>query len=157
MSLGLIRAAAVAALASSIAISAQIPPPPALDLTTVQAVVGDWSYRPMAGGSEADFTDSGGHLRLIVRCALATRTVGIVRTGVPAAAAPLVVTTSYGERKLPASYAAANVAAALSANDPLLDDIAFTRGKWAVTSSGQGVLVVPSWAEPARVIEDCRS
>ena len=40
--------------------------------------------------------------------------------------------------------------------DPLLDAVAFSRGRAAFSDSGQPTLVVPSWAEAARVVEDCR-
>ena len=136
---------------------AQTPPPAAVDLETVQAVVGSWTYRPIAGGSEADFTDSGGHFRLMVRCTRAAGVVTIIRTGVAAAAPLLTVTTSYGARSLSASFAAGNLTGAVAVNAPLLADIAFSRGKWAIANSGEGTLVVPSRAESARVIEDCRS
>jgi hypothetical protein len=151
--------AAATALLLATAATAQTPAPApsALDLDAVQATVGNWSYRPITGGSEADFVDSGGHLRLTVRCNRTTRAVSIVRTGMTAAAPYLTVTTTYGARNLAASFAAGNLTAAVAANDPLLDDIAFSRGKWAIANAGVGALVVPSWAEAPRVFEDCRS
>ena len=149
--------AAATALVITSAATAQTSAPAAIDLDAVQATVGNWSYRPVTGGSEADFVDSGGHVRLTVRCNRATRAVSIVRTGMTAAAPYLTVTTTYGARNLAASFAAGNLTAAVAANDPLLDDIAFSRGKWAIASAGVGALVVPSWAEAPRVFEDCRS
>jgi hypothetical protein len=149
--------AAGAALLLSPAAPAQTQTPAAVDLDAVQATVGTWSYRPVTGGSEADFVDGGGHVRLTVRCNRASRVVSITRTGMTAAAPYLTVTTTYGARNLAASFAAGNLTGAVSANDPLLDDIAFTRGKWAVANAGVGALVVPSWAEAPRVFEDCRS
>jgi len=149
--------AAGAALLLSPAATAQTQTPAAVDLDAVQATVGTWSYRPITAGSEADFVDSGGHVRLTVRCNRTNRAVSIVRTGMTAAAPALAVTTTYGVRSLAASFAAGNLTAAVAANDPLLDDIAFTRGKWAVASSSAGALVIPSWADAVRVFEDCRS
>jgi len=149
--------AAATALVITSAATAQTSAPAAIDLDAVQATVGNWSYRPITGGSEADFVDSGGHVRLAVRCNRTTRAVSIVRTGMTAAAPYLTVTTTYGARNLASSFVAGNLTAAVAANDPLLDDIAFTRGKWAIANSGVGALVVPSWAEVPRVFEDCRS
>ena len=149
--------AAATALVITSAATAQTSAPAAIDLDAVRATVGNWSYRPITGGSEADFVDSGGHLRLTVRCNRTTRAVSIVRTGMTAAAPYLTVTTTYGARNLAASFAAGNLTAAVAANDPLLDDIAFSRGKWAIANAGVGALVVPSWAEAPRVFEDCRS
>jgi hypothetical protein len=150
--------AATAPLLATIAIAQTPPPaPPAIDLDTVQAKVGNWSYRLITGGSEADFIDNGGHVRLMVRCNRTIKVVSFIRTGLAAAAPSLVITTTYGARNLAASFATGNLTAAVAANDPLLDDIAFTRGKWAIANSGVGALVVPSWAEAPRVFEDCRS
>lgn len=149
--------AAACAVLFALPITAQTSPPPAIDLKAVQAVIGTWIYRPMVGGSDADFVDGSGHLRLSVRCLKATRVVSIIQSEMMTAAPTLVVTTSYGTRSLPARFTAASIAADVSANDPLLDEIAFSRGKWAIANSGNGALVLPSWAEPARVIEDCRS
>ena len=52
--------------------------------------------------------------------------------------------------------AAAYVAATLAANDPLLDAIGFSRGRFIVEQTGASTLVVPAWAEIERVTEDCR-
>jgi len=149
--------AAATALLFLTAATAQTSAPAAVDLDAVQAAVGNWSYRPITGGSEADFVDSGGHVRVTVRCNRTTRAVSIVRTGMTGAAPYLTVATTYGARNLAASFAAGNLTAAVAANDPLLDDIAFSRGKWAIANPGVGALVVPSWAEAPRVFEDCRS
>jgi len=40
--------------------------------------------------------------------------------------------------------------------DPLLDAIAFSRGRIAVGLPGTPAIVLPGWAKPARVAEDCR-
>jgi hypothetical protein len=138
------------------AATAQTSAPAAVDLDAVQATVGNWSYRAITGGSEADFVDSGGHVRLTLRCNRTSRVVSIVRTGITAAAPALLITTTYGSRSLSATFAQGNLTAAVAAGDPLLDDVAFTRGKWAVSNAGQAALVVPSWADAVRVFEDCR-
>jgi hypothetical protein len=48
------------------------------------------------------------------------------------------------------------VAATLTPGDPLLDAMALSKGRFAVAVDGAGMLIVPSWAEVSRVIEDCR-
>jgi hypothetical protein len=48
------------------------------------------------------------------------------------------------------------VAAALAVNDPLLDAMAFSRGRVAIQQDGAQTLVIPPYAEIGRVIEDCR-
>jgi len=44
----------------------------------------------------------------------------------------------------------------LSARDPLLDAIAFSRGRFALEAAGLETLYLPAWPELSRVIEDCR-
>ena len=46
--------------------------------------------------------------------------------------------------------------ASVPARDPLLDAMAFSRGRFAVEVSGGPTLVVPAYPEVTRVIEDCR-
>jgi hypothetical protein len=44
----------------------------------------------------------------------------------------------------------------LPASDPFLDQIVFSRGRFAVEAQGQARLILPTWPEPARVVEECR-
>jgi len=150
------------AFAAVLALPLQSPAPaqaPAqIDVETLQPISGVWSYRAIAGGSEADFIDSAATVRLILRCDQAARTVSIVRTGVPAAAPVLSIWTSSLARSVPSSFLATKeLTAALAASDPLLDSIAFSRGRFATAASGAPIATVPATAEPARVIEDCRN
>ena len=48
------------------------------------------------------------------------------------------------------------VSITLNADDPLLDAMAITKGRFAVELEGASTLYLPSWAEVTRVIEDCR-
>jgi hypothetical protein len=48
------------------------------------------------------------------------------------------------------------IAVIFAPNDPLLDAMAFSRGRFAVETAGKPTLYVPSWPEVSRVIEDCR-
>jgi len=103
---------------------------------------GQWSYVATAAGSEARYD---GYLS--IRCDRTSRTVTVMRPGV--APAVLTVITDMTTRNLP-------VGGRLLANDPILDAMAFSRGRFLV--SGGGVtLAIPSWPEAARSIEDCRS
>ena len=45
----------------------------------------------------------------------------------------------------------------LAARDPLLDAMAFSRGRFVIAAQGAAPLVLPAWPEVSRVIEDCRS
>jgi hypothetical protein len=44
----------------------------------------------------------------------------------------------------------------LGAYDPLFDAIASSRGRVGFAVGAQPALIVPPWAEAARVMEDCR-
>ena len=48
------------------------------------------------------------------------------------------------------------LAVALPVGDPLLDAMAFSRGRFMVEARGWMPLYLPAWPEVARVIEDCR-
>src|ERR1700752_5288488 len=104
---------------------------------------GQWTYFATAGGSIAMY---GTHIQL--RCDRATRTVTISRpNGAPAS---LTIATDSMTRSLPPS-------GRLLATDPLLDAMAFSRGRFVVSGVTGPAVAVPSWPEAARSIEDCRN
>lgn len=123
------------------------PPPAARDWRDLPLSPGDWSYEPGAGGSRAAF---GGGL-FALRCDGARRRLELTR--IAAAGGTMILTTSFGARRLPLG---ADGKADVPASDPLLDQIAFSRGRFTVEVEGLDRLVVPAWSEPARVVEDCR-
>jgi len=132
--------------------------PAQIDLEAVQPIGGAWGYRPIAGGSEANYVDAAATVRLQIRCNRAARTVSIVRTGVPAAAPTMAIWTTSLARTVPARFLATKeLDADVAASDPLLDAIAFSRGRIATAASGAPMLAVASGPETTRVIEDCRS
>jgi hypothetical protein len=104
---------------------------------------GQWSYAAMPTGSESRFGST-----LSLRCDRPTRTVTISRPGQPPAA--LSIATDSLSRTLPPN-------GRLSALDPLLDAIAFSRGRFLVWGGTGPTMAVPSWPEAARSIEDCRN
>ena len=162
MKISLIVPAAIVPLFFSSPSIAQSPPAApavtAVDIDTLTALSGAWSYRSYAGGSEAAFADSSGVRRLVVRCNRTARTISIARTGVPAATAALYIWTSSASRAVPARFETAQILTAdLAATDPLLDAIAFTRGRFATSALGAPLIAVPGWPESERVIEDCRT
>jgi len=132
--------------------------PAQIALERHQPVAGSWTYRAIATGSEARFADSGGMQRLAIRCNRPARVVAIVRIGVPAAAPSLSLWTSSVARRLPARFELAKTLIAdLAATDPLLDALAFTRGRFATAAAGAPMLALPGSPEVARVVEDCRT
>jgi hypothetical protein len=104
---------------------------------------GQWDHVATATGSEARYSSV-----LSIRCDRQTRTVTVSQPAQPAAA--LTVATSAMTRALPAG-------GRLQANDPLLDAVAFSRGRFLVSGGTGPVLAIPSWPEAARAIEDCRN
>ena len=131
---------------------------PVANLSVATPLAGTWSYALAADGSEAVFRDSAGRPQLMIHCTRALRRVSLSK---PASAASpfLGVWTSSLTRNLPAGFdpATARVSAVLAANDPLLDAIAFSRGRFGVSATGMPALVVPSWPESLRIVEDCRA
>lgn len=134
------------------------PPPPAAstDWRDIPLTPGDWRYVPTAGGSSALFGRAGSPPDFAARCDMASRTVSLSRTATAAAPATMAITTSAGNRALAATPGAGALAATLAARDPFLDKMAFSRGRFIVAVTGTARLVIPSWPEFARVIEDCR-
>lgn len=118
------------------------PAPTATNWEDAPQTPGDWTY---ANGT-ATF-GLPGQPRLTMTC-----TGGAVRIAWPGAgSALLTVRTETATRALQATGGVA----ALQARDPLLDAIAFSKGRFAIEGSGQA-LYVPAWPEISRVIEDCR-
>lgn len=137
------------------------PPPPPGEWTDRAATPGDWSYRDVSGGSVAQFGLPGAPPRFAVRCEKASRRIRFERSGVldPGSSARLTLTSTAGT----ASYALANiggsppsVGASTAANDAFLDKLVYTRGRFLVRADGAEEMVLPGWAEVARVVEDCR-
>ena len=131
--------------------------PLATDLTYSTPIGGNWSYAATGDGSEATFANATGQPQLTIRCTRSTRRVTLLKAA-PAASPSLWVWTSSQRRSLPATYdaSAARVSADLQAMDPLLDAMASSRGRIGFSTSGVAALVVPPWADVARVVEDCR-
>jgi hypothetical protein len=127
------------------------PAPPPSDWRDAPLSQGDWGYGDRPGpraafGAEGPF--------FVAECTIAGQ-VALARVGA-AAGATLTIGTTFGERSLPASSDGATLRATLAAADPLLDEMAFSRGRLLVHTDGQADLVLPSWPELARLIEECR-
>lgn len=116
------------------------PPPPSADWRDAPLSPGAWRYQPEADGSAAIF----GANAISLHCNKAARLVTLGGAGLTG---PLQVITSFG------TY---TVAAPLAARDPVLDSIAFSRGRFVVSAANAPQNVLPAWPEVGRVIEDCR-
>jgi hypothetical protein len=132
-------------------------PTPVVDWQDMALTPGTWTYGTGAGAPIASF-GVGTQAQFTVRCDTGRRQVVLARTGT-AAGNTLTVRTSFGQRSLPLTVepGSPQLVARLPASDKLLDDIAFSRGRFTVLVPGTPLLVIPAWPEPARVIEDCRS
>ncbi len=138
-------------------------PPPATPVAAATAwadrplTPGNWTYRPEPSGSIALFGSPAQPL-LTLRCDRASRRVILTRAG--AGQGAMVIRTSYGAVSWPATAqggAQPALVAARAASDAVLDQMAYSRGKIGVEAQGAAPLVLPAWAEIARVVEDCRA
>jgi hypothetical protein len=127
------------------------------NLEYVTPADGSWTYAATSDGSEATFANASGQEQVTIRCTRSTRRVAILKN-VPAAAPSIWVWTSSQSRSLPATFDASSGRASsdFAAYDSFLDAMASSRGRIGFSTSGLAALVVPPWAEVARVIEDCR-
>ena len=128
------------------------PAPPPAQWADAPLSPGDWSYRSGGGTSAASFGTEGA-ASFVLRCE-PNRQVSLALPG--AARGPITVRTSSGARNLSAETRQGALVAGVAASEALLDEIAFSRGRFAVEAQGTQQLILPSWGEPARVIEDCR-
>ena len=118
---------------------------------------GSWTYRAVPGGSEASFVDGTGTARMIIACGKVTRLVTLSRIS-SAPASSLSIWTSSEVRNLPSRFdqPTGRVVAQVGAADSLLDAMALSRGRIAVSMPGSPALVLPTGAEVDHVVEDCR-
>lgn len=118
---------------------------------------GEWRYRGDAASPSAAFGPAASAPLLTIRCDRATRRVSFARAG--AGSGPMLIRTTYGATSWPAAATSAplpETVATRAAADVVLDQIAYSRGKFGVEVQGLAPLILPAWAEVARVVEDCR-
>ncbi len=125
-----------------------------MDWRDAPATPGDWQWAMEGPQSVARF--AGG--LIVLRCDPGAGTVTLERSGGGAGNLPMTITTSDMTRPVSGAALAgpARIAVRFAANDPLLDAVAFSRGRFAVETAGLPTLYVPSWPEVSRVVEDCR-
>lgn len=130
-------------------------PPTAATWADLPATPGDWRWSMEGGQSVARFAGA----RLVLRCDPTSHTLRIERSepGAPLSGATmLTLRTQTLTRALTAVPQAGVLVANVGARDPLLDAMAFSRGRFAVEGGNLPTLRVPSWTEVSRVVEDCR-
>ena len=136
------------------------PPPPAVPQSWRDAPLtpGTWRWMRESGSSVARYDG-----QVMLACTGRAVTLALSSPAAPPPAAPppgttppgttLTITTSDTSRSFALGGAPTLT---LSPHDPILDAIAFSRGRFMVAVTGGPRLILPAWAEVARVIEDCR-
>lgn len=123
---------------------------------------GAWRYNDygVGAGKRALFADPDNTFYFSLSCVTSPNGPEILftRTGRPSKPnLAMTIRTETAQRSLMAQRATPAIfAAALAASDPLLDAMALSKGRFAVEVEGEPPLILPSWAEVSRVIEDCR-
>ena len=171
----LVAATALAALAAAcstvpkpqprpvpVAVPAPVPAPrpaPAqADWRDAPQTPGNWYWRVAGGNSQASFGLPGAPVAMLT-CDAASRSVVLARAGSITTSVPVTVRTTFALRPLSSDPAASKpgwMAVRLAPRDSLLDQIAFSRGRFTIEVAGFAPLYLPSWPEISRVIEDCR-
>jgi len=138
-------------------------PTTAYDWRDVPLPAGDWAWTARAGGSEARYGPGGQPPIAILVC---DRAAGVVRLAVPAVADPGVtrsatITTSTTTSTFVAMPqpidALSTLAVSLPVSHRMLDAMAYSRGRFRIEIGGIPAVILPSWSEVGRVVEDCRS
>jgi hypothetical protein len=127
------------------------PPPPAavIDWKDAPLTPGEWSFDPAA--RSVTFAQA-----VALRCvAQGIQIESIALPGVMATS--LDIRTTGAARTVPAERIATRLIARLPAADPIFDEIAYTRGRWALGPSATTPSVLPARADVARLIETCRA
>ncbi len=135
------------------------PPAPAVNWRDVAITPGDWRWSRTDGKSTATFTTPGGVALVRLTCEKFLGEVRLARAGTSTGHVPMALTTTTGTRPLLSEPTVSGpdwVVAQIRASDPVLDAVAFSRGRFALDVAGAPPLYLPSWPEIARVVEDCR-
>lgn len=139
---------------------APLPPPaPAANWRDVPITPGDWRWSMTDGKSTATFSTPGGVALVRLTCEKFLGEVRLARAGTGTGHVPMALSTTTGTRPLlsePTVSGPGWVVAQIRAADPVLDAVAFSRGRFALDVAGAPPLYLPSWPEISRVVEDCR-
>ncbi len=110
--------------------------------------------------SVARFGQDGDVPQVTLTCSPLDRTVTLRLArapAVPPAGTAITVTTTGTRRMLSAKAEAGGVnAVAVPPTDPILGEMAFSRGRFMLELPGMAPLYLPVWSEIGRVIDDCR-
>lgn len=135
------------------------PPRPAADWRDVPITPGEWRWSASTGRSTATFGPVGGAPLVQLTCERFLGEVRLARASAGTGHVPIAITTTTGTRPLlsePTIVMPGWITAQIRAADPILDAMAFSRGRFALDVAGEAPLYLPSWPEVSRVVEDCR-
>ncbi len=124
----------------------------------VAATPGDWRYRAISGQTQAIFGQPGRAV-FVMTCNPERRLVTMSRAGSAQAAVPMRILTETTDRTLTGVTTSGenpSIKVDIQGNDPLLDAMSFSKGRFAVETAGLPTLYLPAWTEVTRVMEDCR-
>lgn len=144
------------------------PPPPPAPVEIVQPAgewldwplaKGQWVYRTDDRGSIALFGVAGKDALVTLRCDKARRILFLSRAGL-LKYSRMTIRTSYSFKTFETQNTGSAphyVATEIAPTDPILDAMAFSRGRIAVQAYGELFIAIPVWAEIGRVVQDCRN
>ncbi len=130
------------------------------DWTTWPRESGEWVYRRDDRGSIALFGEPDRDAKFTIRCDIGERLIVLSRAGTATGEGQMLLRASQGQTSIdsrPVQGGVGYVAAGLSPRAPILDQLAYSRGHFAVEIAGIKPIKVPAWPELAHVIEDCRA
>jgi hypothetical protein len=119
---------------------------------------GSWIYRRDDRGSIALYGAANADALVTLRCDKGRRTIYLSRAG--GAGSTITVRTSSSMKALgaqPTGGKPAYIAAEITTTDPILDAMAYSRGRIAIEASPLLSIAIPVWSEIGRVVEDCRA
>lgn len=129
-------------------------PPGPPDDTGVEP--GLWTYAATSTGSAARFGVTPQSAILAIQCDRATRAISLmVSRSTQGTAGAVTLRASTMVRSVAAEGNGTFAVVRLAARDPILDALAFSRGRFGIAIDGVE-RAYPAWPEFTRVVEDCR-
>jgi hypothetical protein len=120
---------------------------------------GQWVYRRDERGSIALFGKTGEDAVVTLRCDKSQRILYLSRAGFwDHGDATIRTSSTMKQFKVRTTGGKPSyMAASISPDDPILDAMAYSRGRIALQFTSQTSIAIPVWSEIGRVTEDCRA
>lgn len=135
-----------------------------IEWRALQRAPGDWSWSESEGRSRAEFGEATGAQaqaqaqgwQFAIVCASEFARISLIRRAPSTDGAIFDVWTTHENRRYQARHEDRAAVITFEAADDILDAIALSRGHFGIAVEGTEPLLIPSWSEVTRVIEDCR-